>query len=75
MAEELDADAIASNALSPASANVGGRSAAQVGIADQILADQYKRANDAVALSNPAGGPRSGWRTLRAAKNIPPGAV
>lgn len=75
MATELDADAIADNALAPASANVGGRSAAQVAISDQILADQYQAATAAVAAPNPSGGKKSGWRTLRAAKATPPGAV
>lgn len=72
---ELTPEQIATNATRPQTANVGGRSAAQVPIADQIAADQYAKASAAASGSNANGGPKSGWGMLRTAKVIPPGAV
>lgn len=74
MADPVDADAIAANANSPASAAADGVSAEQVPIPDQIAAAKYKAASDALAGGNAGGGSRSGWRGLRAGRAVPPGA-
>lgn len=72
---DLTPEQIAENATKPQTANVGGRSAAQVPIQDQIAADKYAKANQAVSGTNANGGPVSGWGGLRIAKANPPGAV
>lgn len=68
-------DHIADAAQEPAEASVDGQTVKAVPIADKILADQYAKAQDAVAGGdNAQGGPRSGWGMLRPSRQIPPGA-
>lgn len=72
---DLDADAIAANALQPQSAAADGTQAAQVPIPDQIAADKYRRAAGALAGENLNGGPVSAWGRTRVARAIPEGPV
>lgn len=65
---DLTPDTIAEAAAQPASASSDGRSAAAHPIPDQIAADKYARASDALTGTNENGGPRSGWGRLRTAK-------
>lgn len=73
--DPIDADAIAENANSPASATVDGQSASQHPLPDQIQAREYAKQEEAAAGTNTNGGPRSGWRGVRMGRAIPPGSV
>lgn len=68
MPDPVDADSIAVAAASPASASVDGQSAAAVPIPDQIAADKYRKAADALEGTNVNGGPVSGWSKMRTAR-------
>ena len=66
---------IESAATDPSSASSDGQSATARPLPDVIAADQYLKGADAVSGTNPRGGPKSGWRTVRQARQVPPGAV
>lgn len=59
----------------PQSATSDGQSATAQPLPDLIEADRYLKGTSAVTGTNPQGGPRSGWGSLRMARVIPPGAV
>lgn len=75
MPEAIDSDTIAENAAGPQSASQDGRSASAHSIPDQILAHTHKKNADAVEGTNAQGGAKSGWRTLRPAQVVLPGAT
>ncbi len=69
-------DAAAQNAAAGvASAQADGQSATAMDPTEQIKAADMSAARAAVAGVNPQGGAKSGWRGLRAARAVPPGAV
>lgn len=58
---DLTPDTIADAATQPASAAQDGRSASAVSIPDQIAANNYAEAADALSGDNDNGGGKSGW--------------
>ena len=68
------AEAIAELATNPATVTAGDRTIVEVKIPDAIQAHEFAANQEAVEGTNPQGGPRSAWASLRPAKFIPPGA-
>jgi hypothetical protein len=64
---ELTPESIAEAATEPASVNVDGQSATAHPIPDQIAADKYQKATDALTGTNANGGAKSGWGATRPA--------
>lgn len=75
MADPVDADSIARAAAEPARASADGQSADAHPIPDQIAAVKFQQTQAATGGTNAAGGPKSGWRGLRAGRVIPPGGA
>ena len=67
-------ETIAQVAAEPKQAEADGQSAENQPLPDLIEADKYLAGKAAVGGLNSAGGPRSAWRGLRAARGVPPGA-
>jgi methylmalonyl-CoA mutase cobalamin-binding subunit len=69
-------DAAAQNAADGvASGQVDGRQVTAIDPLKQLDVADKVATKAAVAGTNPQGGSKSGWRTLRAARAIPPGAT
>jgi hypothetical protein len=74
MADDLT-QAITDAAQEPLTVTVGPRTATAHSIPEMIAADQYAKAQDAIAGTNDQGGSISGWGSaLRPARVVPPGA-
>lgn len=59
----------------PAAAQADGQSVTAIDPLKVIAVENHLNAKAAVAGTNSAGGPRSAWRGIRAARGVPPGAT
>ncbi len=74
MADSTDlTDTIASEAQLPASSTSDGQSATGQPLDKLVAADKHLATKAALSGTNAKGGPRSGWRGLRAARPELPG--
>jgi hypothetical protein len=75
MATEITAEELIAIANSPGSTTTDGVTVTERPIDDVIKADQYAGAKRALTGTNANGGGRSGWKTLRTGRVVPPGGV
>lgn len=68
-------DTIASEAQLPASSSSDGQAAEGRPLTELVAADKHLATKGVLAGTNAAGGPKSGWRGLRAARVVPPGGA
>jgi hypothetical protein len=74
MPTEITPADLIESATAPQSVTTDGVSVTERSVLEQIEADKYAAGKAALAGTNKNGGPKSGWRALRAGRVVPPGA-